>query len=625
MQPTQWVTKQPIKTPKKPTKLGEKSPENLLPSRDWAAKLASRFGILFPVFFFLVYPNRPKTPPLTPCATFRIRRIKCDLSRPSCSKCQSTGRTCDGYGEGGFADNDTGASSSDGQHSGTSIGVHCPKRGPAENHFPARTLGPLLMLPATDPSQALAMGFFEQISIGQLNEYQPCELWRSTLMFFSQTVPSVRHAATALSLMHRQYLDGNASASPQPSGDCQPHRLREGSPWTHYSRAIQLLLDANQETADSTETTAITLLVCYLLFCFDHLAGNDVQALKHLHGGVEISRSIRKTMPLSNGIPEKTALAGAHTLITQVTRQIRRLDMQAAVFIIGWNPAGLQDSLVSPQLPLHSGVFTSLDEAADHLQVLVARAMKMYWQEQLPAADEMPDLLLKDLLLEQLQTWWTLLQKTLQDTSHVTGVQQGLEPLLLLQYTVATILLRISEPDREVAYDRFLHEFQQCVAYASDVHDGYYSKSAGAAFTAEIGLLPVLYIVGVKCRHPVVRRQALSILRRQPMREAVWDSLSVATVVERVIDIEEGDWSSHGGGSPAMEDITAWQRVESLSWAHFGRAGVLERVDITYKMYGREGLHTESLLISSSPVEKGCELVIREHITSHNDSQALWC
>ncbi|TLS23811.1 hypothetical protein PpBr36_09126 [Pyricularia pennisetigena] len=522
------------------------------------------------------------------CKTCKIRRVKCDLSRPLCSKCQSTGRTCDGYGEQGSADNNNnnnGASRIDGHRS-------------TGDCSPSQNLRPLLILPATDPSEALAMGFFEQISIGQLNEYQPCGLWRSTLMFFSQTVPSVRHAATALSLMHRRYLDCSVSNSLQTPEDerCRP---REASAWSHYSRAIQLLLA--QETADGIETTAITLLVCYLLFCFDHLSGGDVQAMKHLRGGVEISRGVRKATPLGNGTLENTALAGAHALITQVTRQIRRLDMQAALFIIDWTPADLQDTLVSSQPPLRGGVFTTLGDAADHLQVLVARAMKIYWTEEQPllTADATPDALQKSVLLGQLQTWWALLLDTLQATSHVTSPHQKLEPLLRLQYTIVTTLLNISEPVRELAYDRFLPEFQQCVALAGDVHNAYYSKSAGPAFTPEIGLLPVLYIVGVKCRHPVIRRRALSILRRQPIREALWDSVSAAAVVERVISIEEGDRPSNGRGMQAMGDIAAWQRVENLSWMHFGRAGALDRVDIRYKMCGREGWRSESLAICS--------------------------
>ncbi|KAI6351174.1 hypothetical protein MCOR25_010091 [Pyricularia grisea] len=396
--------------------------------------------------------------------------------------------------------------------------------------------------------------------------------------------------------MHRRYLDCSVSDSPEPL-EYESYGLHEGTAWTHYSRAIQLLL--SQEPADDTETTAITLLVCYLLFCFDQLAGNNIQAMRHLHGGVKISHNILRSISQGNGTLEDTALDGARTLIAQVTRQIRRLDMQAAVFIVDWTPADLQDILVSSQLPLHSGVFTSLEEAADHLQVLVAGAMKAYWaeQQQLPAEDLTSELLPKEVLLGRLQTWWVLLHNTLQSNRQVMNMHQRLEPLLRLQYTVTSTLLRVSEPDREMAYDKFLPKFQECVALASHVHGLYYSKSAGPTFTPEVGLLPVLYIVGLKCRHSVVRRQALNILRRQTIREALWDSLSAATVVERVINIEEGGEPGNGGERPAMEDIAAWKRVENMSWLHFGRAGILNRVDITYRKCGQEVWQTESLAI----------------------------
>jgi hypothetical protein len=52
----------------------------------------------------------------------------------------------------------------------------------------------------------------------------------------------------------------------------------------------------DQESGNSTERIAITLLVCYLFTCFDHLAGNYVQAVKHLRGGVELSRNIDKAI-----------------------------------------------------------------------------------------------------------------------------------------------------------------------------------------------------------------------------------------------------------------------------------------------------------------------------------------
>lgn len=62
-------------------------------------------------------------------------------------------------------------------------------------------------------------------------------------MFLSQTVPSVRHAAIALALIHRNYLDchSNDRVYKPPS---LIDRIRDKDPLFHYNRAIQLLFDA---------------------------------------------------------------------------------------------------------------------------------------------------------------------------------------------------------------------------------------------------------------------------------------------------------------------------------------------------------------------------------------------
>ncbi|KAL2807765.1 hypothetical protein BJX63DRAFT_60948 [Aspergillus granulosus] len=38
----------------------------------------------------------------TGCITCKIRRVKCDEGKPSCSRCVSTGRKCDGYASPGI-------------------------------------------------------------------------------------------------------------------------------------------------------------------------------------------------------------------------------------------------------------------------------------------------------------------------------------------------------------------------------------------------------------------------------------------------------------------------------------------------------------------------------------------
>ena len=106
--------------------------------------------------------------------------------------------------------------------------------------------------------------------------------------------------------------------------------------------------------------------------------------------------------------------------------------------------------------------------------------------------------------------------------------------------------------------------------------------------------MPMLYIIGVKCQHPMVRRDVLSILRRQPIREAVWVSISAARVVERSIEIEDG---GYGEIRYSMEQILVWQGIEALSWVHVGSGQSAARLDITYTFCTREGMHTESLMI----------------------------
>ncbi|PWY83901.1 sugar transporter [Aspergillus sclerotioniger CBS 115572] len=527
------------------------------------------------------------------CKTCKIRRIKCDQSRPSCVKCVSTGRTCDGYSEMPLAfrvekpevesthphKEINRADSSDSCYSCTTISAHESEQWHSKsNGLTSQNLGSLMILPVTG-TQADIMCFFQDISIKHLNEYRPCELWRQTLMFFAQTVPSVRHAAMALALMHQIYLDRHSNNQVY---------LPDKAPLLHYNRAIQLLL--NPEAGDSAETRVVTLLVCYLFTCFDHLAGDNVQALKHLRGGVALSHNIDSATLNSchNQSP------GVHAIICQVAKQIRRLDMQAGMFLVDWTPANIQDTF----MPFDS-TFQSLDQAADHLQVLVAQVMRMRnTDQQMSLMGTMPPLhsAHNDNILRQLETWLGLFENLLQQGS--PSESDLLVSLLRLQHTIAWILLNDYGPGREMEYDNLLPLFQQCVALAGEVSAAHqrYSGSSKPTFTPEIGLIPILYIIGVKCRHPTVRREVLSILRWQVIREGAWDSITTARVVQRVIEIEEAA-AGEEHMVQCMEQIPIWQRVEALSYTHIPRGPCETGLEITYTFCAQEGIHLELLTI----------------------------
>lgn len=534
---------------------------------------------------------------LTLAGLIRIRRVKCDQSRPSCNKCQSTGRTCDGYEQ--EVPNLAIIS-----NSGTEM-----QRWQLPLPQPASLLQPLMVLASSAPSEHAAMSFFERICVRDLNEFHPSPAWRQTLMFFSQTVPAVRHAAVALALMHRRNRDAR-------SNNAQLQQAGSGHLF-HYSRAIQLLLQHQQAAAGpaTEETRAITLLVCYLFVCVETLAGSP-EALTHLRAGVELIKGsteqiLDDSSAASSPSSCASSLAGVGELTYQIKRQIRRLDMQTAIYVLDWAPTDV-DEVLGFQLPLRGSAFASMDDAVDTLEALIARAMQLRntAQEQglLSGSSQGQPLLsvlpLKDIILDQLETWsacFESLQQQQQSQSQSSN-DDGQKPVLLLrlQYTAAWIYLSGLGPAREMEYDKFLAHFQHAVSLATDLQTMRERCSGGSssepAFTPEIGTVVVLFIIATKCRHPIVRRQALDLLRRRETQEASWDSVVTARVVERVIEIEE---SACKAEKPevmvmSMDQIETHQRIETL-WLSNSRS----KVEISYVLCGQSQVHTESLSLST--------------------------
>lgn len=79
-------------------------------------------------------------------------------------------------------------------------------------------------------------------------------------------------------------------------------------------------------------------------------------------------------------------------------------------------------------------------------------------------------------------------------------------------------------------------------------------------FCNELGVIPVLFFVGTKCRDPTVRRQALHALRSMRRREGPWDSAMAARIIEAQIDYEEGlndpNFDFSGGMMPGIPSFS---------------------------------------------------------------------
>jgi hypothetical protein len=59
-------------------------------------------------------------------------------------------------------------------------------------------------------------------------------------------------------------------------------------------------------------------------------------------------------------------------------------------------------------------------------------------------------------------------------------------------------------------------------------------------FIFELDMIPPHLFIVIRFRHPTQRRQALSLPRRAPKREGLWDRDMMARIGQRVFELEEG-------------------------------------------------------------------------------------
>lgn len=84
------------------------------------------------------------------------------------------------------------------------------------------------------------------------------------------------------------------------------------------------------------------------------------------------------------------------------------------------------------------------------------------------------------------------------------------------------------------------------------------SKQQRRLFTLELGTVSPLFMIARACRDPILRRRAIRLLRKVPVREGLWDSLTAADITERIMELEE---DAVGHPVRVGADIPQWARI----------------------------------------------------------------
>ncbi|KAF4495885.1 Transcriptional regulatory moc3 [Fusarium agapanthi] len=182
----------------------------------------------------------------TGCITCRLRRVKCDEDKPSCHRCTSTGRKCDGY------DLTPLTPSSRGQ------------------------IQPMIS-GGSDPESQAIYQFRTRIATLIASSFD-ADFWTYEVLHKSDTYTPVRHALAALaSAYQKSILLGIKSAS------CDMFIFSQ------YQKAMTSLSVCFQEAKELSPSEKLAALVANFLFTYlCSLQGLRQEALVHLRNGLAL-------------------------------------------------------------------------------------------------------------------------------------------------------------------------------------------------------------------------------------------------------------------------------------------------------------------------------------------------
>ncbi|EWY82234.1 hypothetical protein FOYG_14350 [Fusarium oxysporum NRRL 32931] len=182
----------------------------------------------------------------TGCITCRIRRVKCDEDKPSCHRCTSTGRKCDGY----------------------DLATLAPS---------GRLQLPQIVSGGSDPESQAIYQFRTRIATLIASSFD-ADFWTYDVLHKSDTYTPVRHALAALaSAYQKSILLGIKSTS------CDLFIFSQ------YQKAMRSLSTCFQEAKALSTSGKLAALVANFLFTYlCSLQGLRKEALVHLRNGLAL-------------------------------------------------------------------------------------------------------------------------------------------------------------------------------------------------------------------------------------------------------------------------------------------------------------------------------------------------
>lgn len=416
----------------------------------------------------------------TGCATCKIRRVKCDETRPICKRCQSTGRKCDGY--------------------------YLVSRTELSHIVPSR-------IPEVEDGSFRSLEYFQHVVAPVLSGPLGRSFWTHLVFQLAHQEPAARNAVITISSLYEQFGKGvKESRSP----------YNDGYAMRHYNSAIKDIISLKAHHPEQVDTA---IIVSVLFSCIECLRGNKQAAVSHSRHGILLMNSSR---PIAE-------LASIFRHLSFVTLFSNECLAELPFLTNGGYPSAPTPFQTFAQAQ------EMIDWLGYHA-VKLARLRDKY-RTSPSSASKYTSYFSKEIrrLNIYLETWFTSFIP-LRELSNSDLRYKSMARILEMRWLASKIWTNSFIENDETSYDAYIDEFEQIIEIAEQSpprEDPFWSRSP--KFMFEMGFAPQLYFTVMKCRYLPIRLKALALMTSKCcQREILWDSNAIYVAGKRIIEQEHG-------------------------------------------------------------------------------------
>jgi hypothetical protein len=397
--------------------------------------------------------------------------------------------------------------------------------------------------PAVSGEDSPWIQFFSMRTGPALSNVSSHSFWSLALPQLSVSEPAIRHALIALSSAHARF-EADAANNQLVQDAIDPNFILR-----HYNEAIkQLKLHLSRDP----QSLDIALLCCLLFISIECIYGNRILVIDHLQNGLNMLRSSL----VQDGEKDASSNAVAKSIRQEVRPLFHRLDSQTT--LMGFSGSSLfnhMDKLFTLSVPRS---FDSFEHAKSSLDLLVASSLGFIrtihdGKHAENGSISLSGRTLQIHLLSEFSIWKNSMANFVKSCNIFTEDDSKFEKSLRLQHIATFIWLARCTELEESGFDAYLPEFASIVKWsralitpssepkAPCLHTQLAALSVTniPRFSLNMGYIPPLYLVAIKCRDPITRREAISILEETNGREGLWDARLHAKVARRWMEVEE--------------------------------------------------------------------------------------